>query len=229
MRPIAFSTDAALRPVRPWQWLRGATRPTSRYAPDFVDRYRAAQRKRVERIDAYAQALLAEQAEARRALKAGGSSAAVRRRAAYAPIFQIWRTDADLRCWDLSLDAFGPRGRDAMGPRPVCVQPGQRGLRPHRHSRVLAVHLVRHPFERQLRGLRRRGDAALAARSSTPATRPRFRPTCRPSMAVSAPPQAARTRARQPPWAGAGRQAKSRGQLVAGRLVQDWLRSAPSR
>mgnify|MGYP000993769632 CR=1 FL=1 len=35
-----------------------------------------------------------------------------RRRAAHAPLFTIWRTDADLRAWDLALD---PSDREVGG------------------------------------------------------------------------------------------------------------------
>ncbi|MBL6938233.1 MAG: alpha/beta hydrolase [Alphaproteobacteria bacterium] len=70
---------------------------SSAYSAPFLERYRAAQRRRVERIDAWARRLLKERAEARK-------SGADRRRASWSPIMEIWRTDADLRCWDVSLE-----------------------------------------------------------------------------------------------------------------------------
>ncbi|HSV81280.1 MAG TPA: alpha/beta hydrolase [Ramlibacter sp.] len=98
-----FSTDPSLDPFDPANGF--VTAPaSSRYTPEFVARYRAAQRARVERLDARAHAMLAERANARRQLKEGNISADIRRRAAHTQISQVWRTDADLRCWDLSLD-----------------------------------------------------------------------------------------------------------------------------
>ncbi|HSV44563.1 MAG TPA: alpha/beta hydrolase [Ramlibacter sp.] len=99
----ALSTDPALDP---FDAANGFAAPpaSSRYAPEFVARYRAAQRARIERLDARAREMLAERAAARRQVKEGNASAAVRRMAAHTQISQVWRTDADLRCWDLSLD-----------------------------------------------------------------------------------------------------------------------------
>lgn len=79
---------------------------SSRYAPEFVTRYRAAQQERVRKLDAFAHELLKRRAEARKHLKEPGSAAngALRRAAGHAPIFTVWRTDADLRCWDTHLD-----------------------------------------------------------------------------------------------------------------------------
>ena len=77
----------------------------ARYPDEFVERYRAAQHARVQRIDARARGLLAERQDARRTTK--GSSDATRSQrvlAAHTPIMTVWRTDADLRCLDLSLD-----------------------------------------------------------------------------------------------------------------------------
>ena len=77
---------------------------SSRYAPEFLERYRAAQLARVARIDAYARACLDRKAEARRRLKGEAGSQADAILAAYSPIFTVWRTDADPRCFDLSLE-----------------------------------------------------------------------------------------------------------------------------
>lgn len=81
-----------------------ATPPrSSSYAADFVTAYRTAQRERVARIDAFARERLARKAEARKRMKTSGSmhDAIL---AAYSPVFQVWRTDADPRCFDLALD-----------------------------------------------------------------------------------------------------------------------------
>lgn len=77
----------------------------ARYSDDFVQRYRAAQRARVQRLDERARKLLAERHEARKSLKEGADAdRSLRVRAAHTPIMTVWRTDADLRCLDLSLD-----------------------------------------------------------------------------------------------------------------------------
>jgi pimeloyl-ACP methyl ester carboxylesterase len=90
---------------------------SSKYAPEFLNRYRAAQRERVARLDASAKELIAARLEARKKIKDGGGSEQVRRVAAHTPIMTIWRTDADPRCFDLSIDqsdrAYGTLwGRD---------------------------------------------------------------------------------------------------------------------
>jgi len=74
------------------------------YAPEFVERYRAAQVERVRRIDEHARKLLATKQAARRQLKEGTATAETRKAAAFGAIFNVWRTDADLRAWDTDLD-----------------------------------------------------------------------------------------------------------------------------
>ncbi|WP_217429533.1 alpha/beta hydrolase [Sphingomonas bacterium] len=75
----------------------------ARYEAGFVARYRAAQRARVERLDATARQVIDDRLTARGRAKAGGSRED-RIRGAHTTAMTIWRTDADLRCWDLSLD-----------------------------------------------------------------------------------------------------------------------------
>jgi pimeloyl-ACP methyl ester carboxylesterase len=78
---------------------------SSRYAPEFVERYRRAQVERVKRLDETALQLIAKRLAARkRGKEAGGAGLADRRVAAHTPVMTIWRTDADLRCFDLALD-----------------------------------------------------------------------------------------------------------------------------
>jgi len=97
----------------------------SRYTPDFLALYRAAQRARVARIDAIARARVAR----RQAARARGD-----RRAAIATDFLlVYRTDADPRYVDLSLD---PSQRDygsLWGRRPDLINYGAVGF-----SRVVA-------------------------------------------------------------------------------------------
>lgn len=76
---------------------------SSSYSPEFLARYRTAQRARVARIDAFARNCLAMKSAARKRLKENPSreDAII---AAYSQIFTVWRTDADPRCFDLSLE-----------------------------------------------------------------------------------------------------------------------------
>ena len=100
-----FSVDPALDP---FSSENGYAQPpaSSSYQPEFIERYRLAQRARVERMDGIARAMLKERAQTRKLMKdAGeGASSALRRKAAHTPILTLWRTDADLRCWDTSID-----------------------------------------------------------------------------------------------------------------------------
>lgn len=98
-----FGTDPALDPFSASNGFRDPPESSS-YSPAFLERYRAAQRERVARIDARARALLRSKAEARKEVKAGGASRERRIAAAYAPVMNLWRTDADPRCFDLSLE-----------------------------------------------------------------------------------------------------------------------------
>ena len=111
-----LSADSELDPFNP---ANGYRQPpdSSRYAPDFVLRYREAQRARVARLDAVARHRLAARGAARAAL--GGADFAARpwveqahvlRAAVAHPHMVVFRTEADLRAFDLSLD---PSDRDA--------------------------------------------------------------------------------------------------------------------
>ena len=91
----AFSVDASLDPFSAANGFADTPGGTH-YAAEFVARYRAAQQTRVAALDAIARARIAERLTAR---KSGD-----RRRGAYQGVMTIWRTDADLRCWDLGLD-----------------------------------------------------------------------------------------------------------------------------
>ncbi|WP_203193140.1 hypothetical protein [Xanthobacter dioxanivorans] len=122
-----FATDPALDP---FDAANGFCEPprSSRYAADFIGRYRAAQAMRVERLDARARSLLAQKAAARRTLKEGSAAASDRARAAWSPVMTIWRTDADLRCWDLSLEP-SPRAYGSLwGGDPIRSNWGSVGF-----------------------------------------------------------------------------------------------------
>ncbi|MBE1495456.1 hypothetical protein H4696_002556 [Amycolatopsis lexingtonensis] len=100
---------------------------TSRYPPEFLERYRAAQRDRVARIDAIARAHLARAAEARAAFKSGGR-AADRRRALAPRILTVFRTDADPRTVDLTLDPSARPYGSLFGKRPDLIDYGLVGF-----------------------------------------------------------------------------------------------------
>jgi hypothetical protein len=101
-----------------------ATPPASaRYSPDFIARYRAAQRERVERIDRRARGLL----ELRRRL-AASADAADGRRAGAARHLVVHRTDADPRAVDLSLDASRRDYGSIFGVRPDITNRGAVGF-----------------------------------------------------------------------------------------------------
>ena len=99
-----------------------------RYTAEFLKRYRAAQRARVERIDARAFELVAAKRAARVAW-AGGNGSTTDRRAAIATHFlHVYRTDADPRAVDRSLD---PSERDygsLWGRRPDWINYGAVGF-----------------------------------------------------------------------------------------------------
>ncbi|MDB5929069.1 MAG: hypothetical protein JWR60_776 [Polaromonas sp.] len=101
---------------------------SSKYGSDFVTCYHAAQRARVERLDAQAKEMLAVRNAARKQVKEGGASAATRRVAAHTQIFQIWHTDADLRCWDLSIDPSDREVGTLWGRDPFASNLGSVGF-----------------------------------------------------------------------------------------------------
>jgi len=119
------SDDAisAFNPANGWK------RPpeSSTYQPDFVARYRAAQRARVARIDAFAlQKVAAKQAARKRLKEKPSRNDAIL--AAYSPIFQVWRTDADLRCFDLALEASDRAYGTLWGANPTASNYGSVGF-----------------------------------------------------------------------------------------------------
>lgn len=122
----ALSVDPELSAFNPKNGFRKPPEPST-YSEDFIERYRAAQADRVRRIDKKAKALLRRKAEARKAAKEGGGREAMIM-AAYSPIFQVWRTDADLRCFDLSLDPSDRAYGTLWGPNQVVSNYGSVGF-----------------------------------------------------------------------------------------------------
>lgn len=122
----ALSVETSLDPFDP---ANGFRRPpeSSSYAPDFIERYRAAQRERCARIDAHARELLARRNAARARLKSEPNRQD-KRIASHAPIFTVWRTDADLRCWDTSLDPSDRLVGSLWGADPAVSNLGSVGF-----------------------------------------------------------------------------------------------------
>lgn len=112
-----FSVDHALDPFSPDNGYDPHTR-TARYSSAFVERYRAAQVRRAQHLDSLAIELIERKQAARRRLKGDAPTPADRRLAAHAPIFQVWRTDADLRAWDPSLDPSDRQAGSLWGNDP---------------------------------------------------------------------------------------------------------------
>ena len=100
---------------------------SSSYSEAFLTQYRAAQRERVARIDALAKEQIGRKMEARKRLKAERSRGDAIL-AAYAPIFQVWRTDADPRCFDLSLDPSDRAYGSLWGANPMASNYGSVGF-----------------------------------------------------------------------------------------------------
>jgi hypothetical protein len=97
------------------------------YPPGFVDRFRAAQRERVARLDGLARAMIETRIAARKRGKATGD-VADRRLGSFTGILTVWRTDADLRSWDLSLDPSDRRLGSVWGRDPFTTNFGAAGF-----------------------------------------------------------------------------------------------------
>jgi pimeloyl-ACP methyl ester carboxylesterase len=100
---------------------------SSSYSPEFLERFRAAQRARVERIDERARALVAERDAAKGQFKATGAIAE-RRRGIAPRLITVYRTDADPRTVDLSLDPSDRPYGSVFGRRPDLTNYGLIGF-----------------------------------------------------------------------------------------------------
>lgn len=120
------SVDPDLDPFDPRNGFRDAPE-SSEYAPEFVERYRAAQAARIQRIDARAAELNAEGQAANQRFKSHGDPRD--RRVALAPrLVVVHRTDADLRNVDLSLDPNRRPYGSLFGRRPDLTNSGLVGF-----------------------------------------------------------------------------------------------------
>lgn len=123
-----FGADPALSPFERANGFRPAEEGGATYAPAFVERYRAAQTARVARIDAFARELLEAKQRGSKAVKAGGATPLQEMQAAYGAIFEVWRTDADLRCFDLELDPSDRKWGTVWGAKPLVSNVGSVGF-----------------------------------------------------------------------------------------------------
>lgn len=123
-----YGFDPTLFAFNPDNGYRHVKEGGSTYTPEFVARYRAAQEARVSRIDAYARQQLRKKLEAGKALKEGDESPLTQMQAACGAMFTVWRTDADLRCFDLKLDPSDRRWGTVWGAKPFVSNVGSVGF-----------------------------------------------------------------------------------------------------
>ena len=99
----------------------------SKYTADFIQRFREAQSERVTRLDAVARNMISERLSARKRAKESGSLSD-RRKGAHTSVMTIWRTDADLRCWDRSIDPSDRKLGSVWGKDPFATNYGAVGF-----------------------------------------------------------------------------------------------------
>ena len=121
-----LSVDPSLDPLNP---ANGFSEPPSsaHYAPAFLERYREAQCARVARLDGVARSMIEQRLEARRKGKEAGD-ADLRRRGAHTGVMTVWRTDADPRCFDLSIDPSDRKYGTLWGRDPLTSNYGAVGF-----------------------------------------------------------------------------------------------------
>ncbi|MGH3968060.1 MAG: alpha/beta hydrolase [Mycobacterium sp.] len=121
-----MSVDPDLDPYSP---ANGFAEPpaSSSYSAEFVQRYREAQRARIHRIDQHAMELAADATAAREAFK-NSADPADRRRSLAPRLTTVYRTDADLRSVDLSLDRNDRPYGSLFGSRPDLINYGLTGF-----------------------------------------------------------------------------------------------------
>ena len=115
---------------------------SSKYSAEFLQRYRAGQRARVARLDAIAKDIIATRLDARKKAKAGADEY-LRRVGADTAIMTVWRTDADPRCFDLSIDPSDRAYGTLWSKDPRAPRFRRRGICPQLHPGSLVVDLVR--------------------------------------------------------------------------------------
>ena len=121
-----LSVDPKLDPFDARNGYRAAPQPT-RYATEFIERYREAQEQRLRRIDAVARRHIEHARLANEEFHEGGDPAA-RRRALAPRLITVHRTDADLRNVDLTLDPNERPYGSLFGRRPDLTNYGLVGF-----------------------------------------------------------------------------------------------------
>ncbi|GAA2365890.1 hypothetical protein [Dactylosporangium salmoneum] len=121
-----LSADPALDMYDEANGYAGPGNPAS-YAPEFLARYRAAQQARIERIDALARGH-ADRAAAARARFASTGDARDRRASLAPMVITTYRTDADPRYTDPSLDPNDRHHGSLFGRRPDLTNYGLVGF-----------------------------------------------------------------------------------------------------
>jgi pimeloyl-ACP methyl ester carboxylesterase len=122
-----LSVDQSLNPFNPEN---GFSREpgVTRYSREFVARYRQAQRARVARLDEHARALIAIRQDARQAVKEKRATQRQKIEASHTAVFTVWRTDADLRCLDRTLDPSDRLAGSLWSPNPLISNYGSVGF-----------------------------------------------------------------------------------------------------
>jgi hypothetical protein len=100
---------------------------SSKYSEDFLSRYDSAQRDRVARIDERARQMIAARRDARARFDESGD-VADRRASTFTPLITVYRTDADPRTVDLSLDPSDRPYGSIHGRRPDVINFGITGF-----------------------------------------------------------------------------------------------------
>lgn len=100
---------------------------SSEYSPEFLVHYRRAQRDRVARIDAHACHLIEERMAAKERFTAS-NRVADRRASVMSTVITVYRTDADPRTVDLSLDPSDRPYGSIHGRRPDVINFGITGF-----------------------------------------------------------------------------------------------------
>ena len=122
-----FGYDPALFPFIPANGYKPPADGGARYTPEFIALYRQAQTERVARIDARARQMVSARMAAKKRLKEARSMPDIML-SSHQQIFHVWRTDADLRCFDLSLDPSERRFGSVWGAQPMVSNMGSVGF-----------------------------------------------------------------------------------------------------
>jgi hypothetical protein len=121
-----LSVDPALDPFSSANGFKPGKEGGARYAPEFIAHYREAQAARVARIDARARAAIKERMAEKALIKESGEGSALK--ANFSGVFEVWRTDADLRCFDTTLDPSDRRWGSVWGAEPLVSNVGSVGF-----------------------------------------------------------------------------------------------------